>query len=144
MDVISIKTAIESAASVTEIREIIQTATDNNFVLDTQYLKDLLSQQSIEVEGKTGITLFYGGGLQTDGNGGTIPSPDGYQAWQIAESIGENNSQIITIGQTDAYALLDSKEFKDALRLSSADNAEFNRIINGTTENGIRTELLAP
>ncbi len=88
-------------------------------LLDTQYLKDLLARQSIQVEGKTGMTLFYSGGLQTDGNGSTVPySAEGHQAWQIAESIGENNSQIITIGQTDAYALLDSQEFKDSLRLS--------------------------
>ena len=141
MDVNSIKATIESAVSVTEIRTILKTASDNNIVLDTQYLKDLLSQQSIEVEGKTGITLFYSGGLQTDGNGGTVPlSSDGYQAWQIAENIGKNNSRIITIGQTDAYALLDSDEFKDALRLSSTDNAAFNRVINGITENGIRIE----
>jgi hypothetical protein len=139
MDVSSVKNAIEAAASVTEIRTILKTATDNNITLDTHYLKDLLARQSIQVEGKTGMTLFYSGGLQTDGNGSTVPlSAKGTQAWQIAESIGENNSQIITIGQTDAYALLDSQEFKDSLRLS--DPINFNRIINGITENGIRTE----
>ena len=41
MDVNNIKTAIESAASVTEIRTILKSATDNNITLDTQYLKDL-------------------------------------------------------------------------------------------------------
>jgi Ca2+-binding RTX toxin-like protein len=142
MDVNSIKASIEAAESVSDIIQILQTANENGVVLDTQYLKDLLSQQSVQVEGKTGITLLYSGGLQTDGNGGTVPlSSDGYQSWQIAESIGTNNGQVITIGQTDAYKLLDSDAFTEALRSSTTDIVEFNRILNGITdENGIRTE----
>lgn len=139
MDVNSVKTAIEAAALVTEIRTILKTATDNNITLDTHYLKDLLARQAVQVEGKTGMTLFYSGGLQTDGNGSTASIRDGgYQAWQIAESIGEHNSQIITIGQTDAYALLNSDEFKIALEKSSP--LDFDVIMDGITENGIRTE----
>jgi hypothetical protein len=62
---------------------------------------------------KLAFTLFYSGELQTDGNGGTVPlSSDGYQSWQIAESIGTNNGQIITIGQTDSYNLLDRKHLQ--------------------------------
>ena len=139
MDINSIKAAIEATRSVDDVITILNTANDNNIVLDTQYLKDLLVQQSVQVEGKTGITLFYSGGLQTDGKGGTVPLSDkGTQTWQIAESIGENNSRIITIGQTDAFKLLDSAEFKESLRLT--DPINFNRILNGITENGIRTE----
>ena len=73
MDVNSIKAAIDSVASVSEIRSILKSATDNNIALDIQYLKDLIVRQSVQVEGKIGITLFYSGGLQTDGNGGTVP-----------------------------------------------------------------------
>ncbi len=112
-----IKAAIDSAKSVSEIRSILKIATDNNISLGIQYLKDLLNKQSVQVEGKTGITLFYSGGLQTDGKGGTVKfSSNGYQAWQIAESIGENNKQVITIGQTNAYKLLNSSAFKDNIR----------------------------
>lgn len=139
MDINSIKAAIEATRSVDDVITILNTANDNNIILDTQYLKDLLGQQSVQVEGKTGITLFYSGGLQTDGKGGTVPLSDkGTQTWQIAESIGENNSRIITIGQTDAFKLLDSAGFKESLRLS--DPINFNRILNGITVNGIRTD----
>jgi hypothetical protein len=141
MDVNSVKTAIGAAASVEDVVTILKAANDNNIILETQYLKDLLARQSVQVEDKTGMTLFYSGGLQTDGNGGTVSIRDGgYQAWQIAESMGENNSQIITIGQTDAYALLSSDEFYAALKSSTTDRNELNCIINGITENGIRTE----
>ncbi len=122
MDVNSVKTAIGAAASVEDVVTILKAANDNNIILETQYLKDLLARQSVQVEDKTGMTLFYSGGLQTDGNGGTVSIRDGgYQAWQIAESMGENNSQIITIGQTDAYALLSSDEFYAALKSSTTD-----------------------
>jgi hypothetical protein len=141
MDVNSVKTAIGAAASVEDVVTILKTANDNNIILETQYLKDLLARQSVQIEDKTGMTLFYSGGLQTDGNGGTVSIRDGgYQAWQIAESMGEHNSQIITIGQTDAYALLSSDEFYAALKSSTTDRNELNCIINGITENGIRTE----
>lgn len=139
MDVISIKAVIERVTSVEDVITILKSANENNIILETQYLKDLLARQSVQIEDKTGMTLFYSGGLQTDGNGGTVSIRDGgYQAWQIAESMGEHNSQIITIGQTDAYALLNSDDFFIALR--NADPGNFNEIINGITENGIRTE----
>jgi Ca2+-binding RTX toxin-like protein len=140
MDVNSIKAAINTATSAHEIKTLLQIATDNNIILDTQFLKDLISQQSIHVQGKNGITLFYSGGLKTDGNGNTVPSKTGgYQAWQVAESIGKNNSAVITIGQTDAYTLLSSDEFYNAL--DASDPVNISQIMDGETKNGIRTTL---
>jgi hypothetical protein len=58
MDVNNIKASIEAAESVSDIIQTLQTANENGVVLDTQHLKDLLSQQSVQVEGKTGIYLI--------------------------------------------------------------------------------------
>jgi hypothetical protein len=140
MDVNSIKTAIEAASTVNEIKVLLEAANDNDIIFDSQYLQDLVSQQSVQVENKTGITLLYSGGIQTDGNGATISHKDGgYQAWQVAKSIGLNNDQVLTIDQTDTAVLLNSDEFKFALNTS--DPVNYNKIMDGVTENGTRTHL---
>lgn len=57
------------AGPVDDIMARLKTAFDHDMTLDTQYLEDLASRQSVVAPGKTGVTLFYSGGLQADGNG---------------------------------------------------------------------------
>ena len=100
-------------------------------------LKQVVADISVTVPNAASgaVTLAYSGTLGTGADGKSL------YAWQLAEGIGQNsNGQVLTIGQTEAGKLLNSRDFENALlEVVGGDKTLRDAILNGSVDsNGNR------